>query len=421
MNSGTGGTAWRAWLLVGVSAIALCFGYGGVVNYGFSAFILPLSREHGWERSQIQLAFTIATVGFVLASPVVGALIDRVGSRRLLLPATIAFAVVVCCMRFLGDSLVQLYVMYALLGAVGCGTSFLVYTRLVLSWFEHRKGWALAWLLLGGGMAAVVVVPLVQAVSASFGASMAYTLLGVTNLVVCLPLLALFVRDSPEEARKAPDDRAPWRATSAASAEGLTFAQSLRARSFWILIGIAVCMGASHVTVSSQLVPILSESGLGEAQAARIASLFGIAMIAGRLACGYFIDRVHAPTLATAFLILPAIAFMALSAAPSVGTAVVLAITLGLAFGADADVLPFLCAQYLGKRSFGKNFAVLISTVAVCGGLSSLAAARNYDLVGHYGVMLVAAAGAGFMAVLLLSFLGSYPVHRPHADPSPTS
>ena len=62
---------------------------GGLHNYGFTVFFLPLSQDLGLSRAATSLAFSLARAEGALEGPFVGYLIDRFGPRPMILLATI--------------------------------------------------------------------------------------------------------------------------------------------------------------------------------------------------------------------------------------------------------------------------------------------------------------------------------------------
>ena len=123
--------------------------------------------------------------------------------------------------------------------------------------------------------------------------------------------------------------------------KGFTLRQCVRQRVFWkIVIGIFL-ISLSQTGPFVQLIPILRDVGLEEFAAATTASLLGVAVIGSRLVCGYLMDRYFAPFVAGAFLVAPVFGFIAFALEPSIWTGVLVTVLLGLAYGAEFDILGF--------------------------------------------------------------------------------
>jgi MFS family permease len=68
-----------------VSVTAVLYGYGAGVNfYGFGVFFNPMREEFGWSRAATAGVFSLARLEGAPLGPIIGWLIDRVGSRRMM-------------------------------------------------------------------------------------------------------------------------------------------------------------------------------------------------------------------------------------------------------------------------------------------------------------------------------------------------
>src|SRR3989304_1142884 len=79
------------WWVVFVSA-AILFLSGGPFYYGFGTLIDPLTKEFGWSRASIALAFSLRTEVGGLEATLIGVLVDRVGPRRLMVIGVVIVA-----------------------------------------------------------------------------------------------------------------------------------------------------------------------------------------------------------------------------------------------------------------------------------------------------------------------------------------
>ena len=81
------------------------------------------------------------------------------------------------------------------------GTAQFAYTRTILTWFNRRRGLAVALILTGSGVGSIVIPPLTQWVIDHHGWRNAYLMLGGIALLG-LPLTALLVRNRPAAPRR---------------------------------------------------------------------------------------------------------------------------------------------------------------------------------------------------------------------------
>src|SRR5512132_4533331 len=74
------------WHMVGlVSAIRIVG--GGLHQYGFTVFFLPISQDLGLSRAATSLAFSLSRAQGAIEAPLVGYLVDRFGPRPIVVTA----------------------------------------------------------------------------------------------------------------------------------------------------------------------------------------------------------------------------------------------------------------------------------------------------------------------------------------------
>jgi predicted MFS family arabinose efflux permease len=161
-------------------------------------------------------------------------------------------------------------------------------------------------------------------------------------------------------------------------------------------------------------VPLFTDGGLTPAAAAGLASLTGLAVIVGRVAAGFLVDRFWAPGVAFAFLAAPAFACLILAqpVLPPPALLGVAALTIGLAAGAEFDLIAFLVSRYFGMRHYGVIYSVQMVAMLLAGGIAPPVFGRAFDATGSYSALLWPCAIVFVAAPLLLLTLGRYPDSR---------
>ncbi|MBM4298169.1 MAG: MFS transporter, partial [Deltaproteobacteria bacterium] len=74
------------WRMIGLVSAIRVVG-GGLHQYGFTVFFLPVSQELGISRAMTSLAFSLARAEGAIESPVAGYLIDRYGPSPMMVAA----------------------------------------------------------------------------------------------------------------------------------------------------------------------------------------------------------------------------------------------------------------------------------------------------------------------------------------------
>ena len=74
------------WRMIGLVSAIRVVG-GGIHQYGFTVFFLPISQDLGMSRAATSLAFSLARAQGAIEAPLVGYLIDRFGPRPIIVTA----------------------------------------------------------------------------------------------------------------------------------------------------------------------------------------------------------------------------------------------------------------------------------------------------------------------------------------------
>ncbi|GAA3289490.1 MFS transporter [Streptomyces cinereospinus] len=146
--------------------------------------------------------------------------------------------------------------------------------------------------------------------------------------------------------------------------------------------------------------------GITPNQAAVLVTLFGVTSLLGRALGGLLLDRVHAPVTCALVIVCP-VAGVFLLHAPFAGAAVGTAL-IGIAFGVEIDLLPFLVSRYLGMRHFGTLLGILHAAITTTSAFGPPVISLGYDRLGSYDTLMFYVAGVLILCALLALRLGPY-------------
>ena len=341
----------------------------------------------------------------LLTAPAIGTIVDRIGPRTVGIAGLIGHALMYGVLAINPGSLAIWYLSFAGLAVCAAGTLPITWTTVVNSWFLRNRGLAIGMTMAGIGLAAALAPPYVQYLLEHFGWRGAYFGIGVTALIIALPMVVWLFRMKPA-------DTAPGN-SPVPELWGLSRPEAIRTYKFWALGAALLIITLCLIGMIPNFVPFLLDAGMPAQRAAEIAGVMGIAVICGRLLAGFLVDRFWAPAIAAVFFAMPVMALLLLAnfnATDSV--ALVAGIGLGLAAGAELDLLAFLTSRYFGVRHYGAVFGGIYAFFTVGSGLAPLMYARTFDALGTYRpIMVVAAVGLLFAIALLLS-MGRYPDAR---------
>jgi len=400
----------RGWRPLIAAAIGNGSGLSGLAFYTFGVFVLPLVAAFGWTRGEVSTAASFLIIGTAITAPLIGSVIDRYGARRVGIASMIALALGYAALTQLDGTLGLFYVAWLGLSLIGGGTTPVVWTRTVNIWFDRGRGLALGIALAGSGLAGVFAPVIVSRIIAEHGWQAGYLAVGGFILMVSVPLIALLLEERPKSVSMATPENAA--AASAAAVEaaplsGFVLAEALRQVAFWkIAIGFFLVSGVIAALIIN-LIPLLADRGLAQQSAASIAGVMGIAVLVGRVAIGFLLDRFAAPAVARLLLGICAVGCFALTIPDaSMWLVTISVLSLGLAAAAEVDLVAYLTSRFFGMRSYGEIYGWQLTSFYLGAALGPLAAGIAYDHYQSYVPTLYFACGAMIFGALVTSSLG---------------
>lgn len=385
--------AYEGWRVVFASAVGVFVSFASLLVYTFGVFLKPLAEEFAWSRETVSAAFGIAAMMVALCSPPLGYLFDRFGPRRIILPCLTIFGCAFASLALLSPHLWHLYAIFVVLGMVANGTAQMAYSRAVSSWFQQRRGLALAVMMCGGAVGAMVLPPTAQALIRVMGWRGAAATLGVAALAIGLPTVAAFIREQPAQG--------PGRFESA---PGATVHQGLKSRGFWILVIVLFFASVAQNGAITHLSALLTDRGVSAGGGAVALSAMGGASLLGRLVTGWLLDRFFAARVSFVLLAMAALGVFVLSGAQSLPVGVLAAVLIGFGMGGEADVIPYMLSRYFGLRSFATLYGLTWTAYACAGAIGPVLMGKAFDSTGSYEALLIRLAG-GMLAVATLMLL----------------
>ena len=413
----------RGWKpLLGALVGAGC-GISSICFYTNGVFAVAIANDTGWSRGAIQIGISIMILMAVVTAPAAGWLIDRYGPRHVALISLPLFGIGLAGLSIADNSIGHFYLGWAVMSLLAAGTLPVTWTKVVISWFDSYRGLALGGALTGTGVAATFAPSYVVWLIDMHGWRSAYALLSATVMVISIPAVYLLFRmptgvvvtEKQKESaliKACQSDLAVPKQLSGSSVRG-----ALGDYRFWV-IAIGILLAAASISgIITSLASILTDSGNSLSSAAKYAGVMGISVIAGRLVAGFMMDYVWAPAISALFLIMPALAALLLvTFIDDPSMVVISALLVGLAAGAEVDLMAFLASRYFGLKNYGALYGGIYVFFSIGAGLAPALFGLSYDLLGSYQFILCLAAGASVTGSLLMLTLGHYPVFNDLGD-----
>jgi MFS family permease len=397
----------RGWPIVLSSMFGIALGLSPIPFYTIGIFAPTLAHEFHWTFAQIFAGITCTTVAVIIASPLVGIAADRFGVRPVALTSVALFGFSFMALGLSNGSLPLYYATWLIAAFLGAGTLPITWTRAVNNGFQSGKGLALGLSLLGTGLFGYVIKPLAAWFITEFGWRGAYVAIGALPLLISLPIGFVCFRDPSQSVD--PKARREAAQLQASRTPGLTMRQTIGEWRFWLIAGCFVALAFAVGGLIPNMENILKISGFQHPDIIRLTSLIGLSVIVGRIAGGWLIDRFWAPAVAAVLLGAPAAACLILAAPDLDYRGAMLSISLvGLAAGAEYDLLAFIVARYFGMKSYGSIYGALYSFFALGAGVGPVVFGANFDRTHAYSASLHLACGLFLGPALAMLCLGRY-------------
>lgn len=391
----------RAWPVLLAALVGFGFGLSALPFYTAGIFVRPLAAEFGWQPGAIMAALATMTAGTVLMWPLIGWATDRFGAKPVALTSLLLYIPAFATIGLQTNADINsFYLAWLLMSVAGAGTVATTWTRAINGWFDKGRGLALGVALCGSGLTGTFAPALAEFAIEQHGWRHAYIALALLPLIGALPLVVFLFRDPPKSTA----------ASGVVSAlPGLSMGQSLATLQFWIMLAAFFLISVGVGALIPNIAPILIHDGVAPMQAAQLAGVIGLSVICGRILAGFLIDRIWAPLVAFAFLIVPAISCLIL-ANPQIGLVYVAiaAALIGLAAGAEFDLIAFMCSRYFGMKDYAKIYGLQFIGFGVGAGFSPPIPGLVLARTGSYEPALYAIAGLFVVGASMLLLLGKY-------------
>ena len=393
----------RGWRMVLAAMAGVACGSSPVPYTAIGQLIGPVRENLGWSIAEISLAITVYGLAASAMAPVVGALADRHGVRRVALWSLLLFGLSFASLALTPPHVWAWWLAWGLAGLVGIGSGSLTWTRGVGLWFFRQRGLALGIALIGTSFTGVLVPQFAGAVIDQFGWRAAFPTLALLPLCVALPIVWLWFREP------AAADR-PAGVFAAGKLLGLSAAEAVRSYRFWLMIASILLIALAYGGIFVHMQQMVELAGFSRGDSRGVVSSMAVAILLGRVCTGWFLDRIWAPLVTLPVLSLPAVACVLLAGdGLTLPLAYFCALAIGLAAGAETDMIAYVAARYFGMANYGRIYGLLFLPFGIASAVSPAIYGWARDATGDYDAALHVATGMFVLGATLMLGLGKYP------------
>ena len=359
--------------------------------HSYAVFLVAFLEDFRWSRAQASLAYSTSQLVAGASSPLVGALVDRLGPRRLVLLGGALLTLGLVGSAYV-SALWQIVALYGLVMTVGANClGLVVFVPLLSRWYAHRRGMAISVVQSANGFARAISAPVVQLLISAVGWRRAYLAQAVFMAVLIIPLAALFRGTDPgapspstaSSARVEPEPGDDW-----------TVKEAIRTPHFWLLFAVYLCTGLGSFLVSLHQLAFAVDAGFDKLYAATVLGIGSFLAIVGTILTGTisdYIGRERSALLAYGVSIVGVICALFITN-PRQGWLLWLhACFFGLTWGARGPAITAKTADLFPGRHLGAILGVITIGSGIGSAAGSWAAGFIFDISGSYRIAFLLA------------------------------
>jgi MFS family permease len=383
-----------AWVVLGGAFGA--FTLSAALMHSYPVYLVAFIADFGWSRAETSIAYSVSQFIAGVSSPLVGYLVDRLGSRRLLLIGGGLLVAGLVGSAFV-TALWQIILLYGIVMTFGANClGLVVFVPMLSRHFVRRRGFAISIVQSANGIARGLSAPLVQLLISLIGWRETYLAQAGLMGALIFPLARLFRRADAPAPPQSQDGRVPSE-TPAADAEplgrGWTLGEAVRTPHFWLLFSVYLFTGLGSFFVSLHQLAFAVDIGFDKLYAAEVLGMGAFLAVPGIIVTGALSDtigREWSAILAYGFSII-GVVFALMITSPDQHLLLWLhACFFGLTWGARGPAITAKTADLFPGRQLGTILGVITIGTGLGSAAGSWGAGLVYDLSGSYRVAFIA-------------------------------
>lgn len=332
------------------------------LQYGWTLFVNPINKAHGWSIASIQVAFAIFIALETWLTPVEGWIVDILGPQRgpKIVVAIGGLTVATGWVIYSYATSLQMLYLGAVISGIGGGAIYATCVGLAVKWFPDRRGLAVGLTAAGYGAGSALTVIPIRYVIDNFGYESAFLWFGLVQGGVVFLVAWLLRGPLPAEISNVP-------AKVVQSARSFSPKEVLLSPVFWLLYLMFVMVSASGLMATAQIAPIAKDFDVGNTVLFMGATTLTVALIidnvcngGARPLFGWVSDHIGREyTMAIAFG-LGGVAYWLLGALGHQAWAfVIFAALIFLTWGEIFSLFPSTCTDTFGPKFATVNLSLL--------------------------------------------------------------
>lgn len=367
-------------------------------TYILSIFAPYMIKDFGWSLSQWALTGLVQLAAMV-AIPICGRMTDLYGVRRVAAIGAFSFPLFMLAIAAMSGDIYVYLAIYTAQTLICSTTTMTVYSRIVAGAFSARRGLALGICGSAPPLIGAIASPLMSSFVAANGWRAGFVVMaafcGICSIITFLLL------KSGDAARQAEP------VVPAAKRPRGDYRIILSSPAFWIIFVALFLVNLPFSVAASQLKLVVLDQGLSDGVAAMMVSVFAIASIAGRVVSGAALDRFPPHWIAAISFFLPVIGLLLLASSyDSLAVVVTGLLLIGLSFGGEGDIIPYLVTRYFRIAIYGSTYGLLTAAMGAAMALGNVILSATLAQSNNYHAYFLTAAATAAVGSTLFLLLG---------------
>ncbi len=354
-------------LMMGIN-VGLTFSCAGI-------FYKPVSESLGVPVGEFGIYMSVMYVTSTLMLSVAGGMLEKWSARWIFTASSLLMGLTFLAMGFFSN-VWEFYIAGGVLGLTLAFLLYLSYPTLVNRWFRAKMGLMIGICCAASGIGGMLFNPMAGWIITNYGWRWGYISFGLIILIIVTPLLALLLRNHPEDKGLLPYGAEHTQTLSTDNSakttdnSGVKFGDAIKMPVFYGVVLFAfLMMGIS--TLNLFIPGYVTEHDFSLEQASLTAAVVMAGVTIGKLALGWVNDRnctagVMITTLAGAGGLL-----VLLTGTSGIAIILIGAFLFGWAYAGVTVQTAMLTRKVFGQRDYSRIFSIISTALAAGGALAS--------------------------------------------------
>ncbi len=365
----------------------------GAARFVIGLTLKPMVDEMGWTRTDIGQAVGLFQILTAIAMLIGGRMADTMNLRHVF-----GWGIGIGGLCLIGMSYVtqpwHALILFGVIYAFANGISTMAPVGVMVTRaFPQNAGLANGIASSGMSVGQLLIIAVMAGILAAIGWRSVFVWVGVAHFIL-LPFI-LYASPGAEAMRR--EKAGPAR-------EGMSIAEAVRTRQFWLLAGIFAICGLDDFFVSTHVVAFAQDRGLGTLLAGNLLALIGVTGLVGVIVSGAYGDRFGPVAITAVTFALRIAVFVLVMFDQSPLSVTIFAFVFGFTFLMTAPLMVLFIRDSFGMKNLGTIGGIVVMVHHICGGLGAWLGAAVFDSTGAYTVaftIMMIATGAALLLTLI--------------------